>query len=110
MPLSANLFRLQSSVLTRAKRATKRNNVGGEASPQDEKSLRGKLPGDKKPVGNTGVGTSGEGGKALSPLCVVACNNLAVTRYTANIQKRLELCATHYYGLVDVVYFIETNA
>ena len=28
MPLSANLFRLESSILTRAKRATNRNKVG----------------------------------------------------------------------------------
>ena len=29
MPLSANLFRLESSILTQVKRATNRNNVGG---------------------------------------------------------------------------------
>ena len=45
MLLSANLFRLESSVLTRAKRATNRNNVATEQRIYKKKILAPNSPG-----------------------------------------------------------------
>ena len=57
MPLSANLFRLESSILTRAKRATNRNNVATEKRRDLEgKSPAGKIPSGEKTGGEKTLG------------------------------------------------------
>ena len=53
--VDANLFRLESPIITRAKRATNRNNVGGKVSHPRVKNPRGETSGEEKPGGNTGV-------------------------------------------------------
>ena len=53
--VDVNLFRLESPIITRAKRATNRNNVGGESVPPRVKNPRGETSGEEKPGGNTGV-------------------------------------------------------
>ena len=50
MPLSANLFRLESSILTRAKRATSRNNVATEKRIPPKKFWRPIVPAPKCPA------------------------------------------------------------
>ena len=53
--IDANLFRLESPILTRAKRATNRNKVRGEVSPQGWKNIGGgKLPWGKNRGGTQG--------------------------------------------------------
>ena len=43
--VDVNLFRLESPILTRVKRATSRNEVGGKMSPQWRKTLGGETSG-----------------------------------------------------------------
>ena len=59
--VDVNLFQLECPILTRAKRATSRNNVGGEVSLQGWKTLRGEKPRGEHRGGNY------RGGKALAP-------------------------------------------
>ena len=59
--IDANLFWLESPILTRAKRATNRNNVGGEVSPQGWKTLGGETSGGEKTGGEHRGGNFREG-------------------------------------------------
>ena len=67
--VDANLFRLESLIVTRLKRATNRNNVGGKVSPQGGKTLGGETSGGKKTGGEHRDGNF-RGGKTLESLTV----------------------------------------